>query len=148
MDPDLELEVGDLHKCLKSFPSYTAPGPSGLRATHISEALTCGASGPASDLEDALLGLMRLCLSGALPSTTAPFFGAARLIPLRKKDGGIRPIAVGEVLRRLAGKILIRMGQDEVVQRHLYPVQLGVGVRGATELIARSTEYFLAQALL
>jgi hypothetical protein len=37
------------------------------------------------------------------------------------------------------------MGQEEVVRRRLYPLQLGVGVRGATELIGRSTEFFLSQ---
>jgi len=36
----------------------------------------------------------------------APYLCAARLIPLKKKDGGVRPIAVGDTLRRLKAKWL------------------------------------------
>ena len=43
-------------------------------------------------------------LQGDIPQSVKPFFLGATLIPLRKKDGGIRPIAVGQTLRRLVSK--------------------------------------------
>ena len=45
---------------------------------------------------------MNHLLSGKAPSCLAPWLCGAPLTALRKKGGGVRPIAVGEVLRRLA----------------------------------------------
>ena len=73
---------------------------------------------------------------GQLPAWSAQFVCAARLVPFTKKQGGIRPVAVGEVLRRLCGKILLG-GQTESFASALCPIQMGVGVKGATEAIAR-----------
>jgi len=45
--------------------------------------------------------------SGRLHPRAAPNLRAARLIPLRKEDGVVRPIAVGETLRWLVAKWLL-----------------------------------------
>ena len=37
----VELSDNDLVKTIRSFPSGTAPGPSGLRANHLKEAMFC-----------------------------------------------------------------------------------------------------------
>jgi len=50
------------------------------------------------------------------------------LLASKKKGGGRRPIAVGEVLRRLTFKCLSRFAQEEAFN-FLTPLQLGVGVR-------------------
>ena len=51
------------------------------------------------------------------------------MTPLRKKDGGVRPIAVG---RRLACKTLLSTGVAKEETSALAPEQVGVGVsRGA-----------------
>ena len=67
-----------------------------------------------------------------------PFLTAlagARLVALGKSGGGVRPIAVGETLRRLAGKLLIARNQPEAASC-LQPEQVGVGVlRGAESLV-------------
>ena len=42
-----------------------------------------------------------LFVAGCFPQSLAPFYASARLIPLMKKDGGVRPMAVGDLLRRL-----------------------------------------------
>ena len=50
---------------------------------------------------------------------------AARLVPIGKPSGGLRPIAVGDVFRRLAGKLLM----DAIVAKtteYLRPEQVGV----------------------
>jgi len=44
--------------------------------------------------------------SGLVPKDVQPFLAGAYLIGLSKKDGGIRPIAIGDVYRRLTGKCL------------------------------------------
>lgn len=55
-----------------------------------------------------------------------------RLVALQKKDGGIRPIAVGYTLRRIAAKC----ANAFVINRRsdaLKPIQIGVGVSGGAE---------------
>ena len=43
-------------------------------------------------------------LTGDIPEEIKPVFAGANLIALMKKDGGTRPVASGEYLRRLASK--------------------------------------------
>jgi len=56
-----------------------------------------------------------------------PFLAGARLIALPKKDGGVRPVAVGECFRRLVGKCLCQSTRDDA-RKHLWPLQSGVAV--------------------
>jgi len=44
--------------------------------------------------------------SGKVPSEIQPFLAGAFLIGIGKKDGGIRPIAIGDIYRRLTSKCL------------------------------------------
>jgi hypothetical protein len=55
-------------------------------------------------LLDGLTQLTNLLLAGGLDETVKEIIYGGRLIALLKKDGGIRPIAVGYVGRRLAAK--------------------------------------------
>jgi hypothetical protein len=43
-------------------------------------------------------------MDGKFPTEMAALYGSAKLIPLKKKNNGVRPIAVGEVWRRITGK--------------------------------------------
>ena len=131
-----------LIKALKSFPRFSAPGPSGLRPAHLLEAITCGSAACEQAATDILLDFCQFAANGSLPAPIATLLCASRLLPFSKKAGGIRPIAVGEVLRRLIGKLLLMNHQPEVVD-HLKPAQLGVGVSGAPELIFRGIQHLL-----
>ena len=51
-----------------------------------------------------LTALSNTALSGYLPHSLQPILCGGRLVPVRKKDGGIRPIVVGEVLRAVIAK--------------------------------------------
>ena len=75
--------------------------------------------------------------AGILPQEAQPWFCGARLIALQKQPTGVRPIAVGETLRRLAGKCLVRRCQDEVIEK-LLPHQMGVGIANACEIISHA----------
>lgn len=53
--------------------------------------------------------------SGLISAGTAPgqaMLSASRFTPLRKPDGGLRPIAVGNMIYRLAAKAIIRHSND------------------------------------
>ena len=119
------------------FPRASAPGPSGLRPSHLQDALRRRGRGLA--LLAALSDLTALWLKGALPQEHAPYLCGANLTPLRKPDGGVRPVAVGETLRRLVGKALLATGVSKRQVASLAPLQAGVGIRSATEAIAMGT---------
>ena len=68
-------------------------------------------------------------------------FGAS-LIALKKKDGGIRPIAVGltlrcQVAKVLCSKVLHTMGE------YLSPLQLAFGTAGGEEAAVHAARHFL-----
>ena len=44
--------------------------------------------------------------TGKMPKQVAPYFCGTNLFAAIKKQGSIRPVAVGEVLRRLCSKCL------------------------------------------
>ena len=71
---------------------------------------------------------------GKVPEEVAPYLCGARLHAAAKKDGGIRPIAVGNILRRLTAKCIAKKVQEKAAGL-LAPHQLGVGVRGGCEAI-------------
>jgi len=75
---------------------------------------------------------MNLVLAGGVPQEVRLVFFGASLHAISKKDGGLKPIAVGLTLRRLASKIGNRLATERVLLI-LGPRQLGVGVRGGAE---------------
>eukprot|EP00662_Eupelagonemidae_sp_cell21_P046891 gene46891-41891_t len=65
---------------------------------------------------------------GAVPAAVAPHLAGASLIAMSKKSGdGVRPIAVGECIRRLVAKCLCAAFRDDA-RAWLFPHQIGVAV--------------------
>ena len=132
------LSVQDIivQQCVSSFPTGTSPGPSGLRASHLLEALRCPPHFGSSFLQSLCKFVISLCF-GSVAEEAVPFFCGAALTTLRKKAGGVRPIAVGEVQRRLISKCIAQSLSSEVAEI-LPPLQLGVGVKMECESIVHS----------
>ena len=99
-----DFSVEEVLECLRSFPPGSSGGASGLMPQH----LRCQKLDSA--YQRLLLQLARVCSDfawGRLLTDTSAALASARLIPLGKKGGGVRPIAVGDTVRRLAGKLLL-----------------------------------------
>ena len=133
--PEFCCEVAEVKSAVLSFPAATAPGPSGLRADHLRDILTSVSSDTADRVLTALTKLTNCSLNGLLPSSFAEFFLSARLLPFKKPNDGVRPIAVGEVLRRLVAKVALHQVLPEAQER-LQPTQVGVGVKDAVTHVA------------
>src|SRR4051812_26843616 len=86
----------------------------------------------------ALLAFTNRFLAGDLPSEMSHVLAAATLIVLRKKDSGsVRPIAIGEVLRRLAAKCAFNSVKEDA-KKIFSTLQLGVSTPFGCEAIARA----------
>ena len=127
--PSLDL----IRQCFDSFKPDTAPGVSGWTAPLLGHALGN------ADVSAFVLLLTRQVAQGVAPGQQ--LLCASRLTPLLKADGGIRPIAVGELLYRLVTKALVR---HYSAPAQLLPFQFGVGSSGGTEPITRALERALA----
>jgi hypothetical protein len=61
-----------------------------------------------------LCAVVNLLAQGRAPDFVAPVLAGAGLVALPKPNGGVRPIAVGEILRRLTSKCLMTMVRDDL----------------------------------
>ena len=139
----LPVSVADVRRAIVTFPNGSSGGWEGLRPVHLRDLTAKWLGNDADKLIDALTRLsIKLLRGDILPSVAAVFFGA-RLISLKKKDGGIRPIAVGLTIRRLAAKICNAkiVGKANAL---FAPKQLGFGVKGGAEAAVHALRKILS----
>ena len=113
--PPPKISKADVIRALKSFPSDSAPGPSLFRANHFKEAVFSPSSICGDKALAAITCTVNLLCEGRAPPEVIPHLCGATLLASVKKSGGHRPIAVGEVLRRLTSKCLSRAVQSDAV---------------------------------
>ena len=124
---------------LQSFPKDTAPGASLLTPQHLKDAVMCKSSVLRTRVENALTSTVNLLALGGATRDTAPFMAGGGLTPLRKPDDDVRPIAVGETLRRLVGKCLVRHKEIAPHMEGIFlPNQVGVGISSGAEAVAHA----------
>lgn len=128
---------------IDSFPKGSSPGPSGLRPSHLHEAAHCPSSTRSQEFIEALTSVCLFAAKGNTPPDVIPYFCGATLIASLKKSGGVRPIAVGEVLRRLVSKCLMSVILPQAIEC-LSPLQLGVGIPGGSESIIHAVNLHLS----
>ncbi|CAE7260807.1 unnamed protein product [Symbiodinium natans] len=110
MPAALELAPDLVGQVLRDFPTDTAPGACGLRVQHLREA---GSPGDQQTLISHLTAVVNLMVQGQVCADAAPVLAGAVLVAVPKPKGGVRPIAIGEVLRRLVGKCLMRSVRED-----------------------------------
>jgi len=134
--PGMVPEEDIIPAVFATFKSDTAPGISGWTQPLLAVALRRGP----------VLKMVHM-LVGQVAQGTAPgqqLLCASRLTPLAKSGGGVRPIAVGELLYRLIGKVLLKQYFKADM---LLPCQFGVGSKGGVEPIARLVQRALDKDL-
>lgn len=92
-----------------------------------------------------LFHVVQLMSSGKVCYDVQLYICGAFLTALTKKCGGIRPVACGDYLRRLTGKVLICAAKEDATN-YLFPYQCGIGVKSGTELIAHSWRELMEKA--
>jgi len=141
--PPILCSAAQVLKCLRSFPKGTSPGSDGLRAQHILDCFRGSSSIFQQLILDSIASIATLLLSGQCPLSLAPYFSSAPITALTKKDGGVRPIAVGLIWRRLVSKLALSFVLP-AAKRYLGDFQFGVGFSGGAEAIIHSVNRFVA----
>ena len=140
--PPLVIDTPQVLAAIQSFPTGSASGPDGLRPQHIKD-LIFNPTGVGSDLlTHSLTSFVNLVIRGDVPAPARSFFFGASLIALNKDDGGVRPIAVGCTLRRLASKCAA-LSIREDMGALLAPLQLGYGTPMGAEAAVHASWTFL-----
>ena len=120
-----------MEKAILSFPKDSAAGPSSLRPQHMKDALVPGLK---DEVVAKLQQLIELMARGRAPASIHKWISGGSLVALPKKDGGLRPIAVGETWRRLVSKVLVASCTEDT-SAYLQPLQVGVGTRNGCESV-------------
>jgi hypothetical protein len=134
-----QINQANFRKLIYKFKKTVAPGLSGLRISHIIQ-LSSGA--PDLQLTQLFTQIINLMLAGKVPQEAGKFLFGASLSALNKKNGGIRPIAAGDVLRRIAGKAVCATFSGSFCEL-FGKNQFGVGVKGGMEVICHSMRILL-----
>eukprot|EP00731_Ephydatia_muelleri_P021465 Em0014g56a len=130
----------DILHILRSFTKGTSAGPSGLSIQHLLDAASVPLQTP---ICDSLKGVVNILASGKAPKSVSAFLSGGRLIALNKgkfSEGrctDIRPIVVGEVLRRLTGKCLCSILRDKF-STFFQPSQFGVACKAGVERVVHN----------
>ena len=138
----MTVSEGDVMEAIRSFPKGSAGGPDGLRPQHLQDMVGASAGAGGAMLLQSLTAFTNLVLAGDIPVETRPFFFGASLTALNKKDGGVRPIAVGCTLRRLVAKVASRSVMERMGQ-YLAPLQLGYGTPLGAEAAVHASRSYL-----
>ena len=133
-------------RAIQSFPGGSSGGLDALRPQHIKDLTSKSAGNGGQSLLHALTIFVKLVLEGRTPPGIRPFFFGASLVALNKKGGGIRPIAIGSTLRRLASKCASFHALESIPDL-LSPGQLGFGVPKGSEAAIHATRIFLNHLL-
>lgn len=84
--------------------------------------------------------VLKLMIDGKVPSKSTPVLYGAVLAPLRKKDGGLRPTAIGTTLRRLAAKLVSK--RSLLLNNILMPSQVGFATRSGCEVTVHAARSY------
>ena len=125
-----QIDTGLVEQCIRSFHRLSGGGPSGLRPIHLKN---CLATEYRDEVVERCTALVNLLAKGDAPASLAPFLAGGNLTALPKKDNGIRPVAVGDVWRRLTSKCLCNEFKEQS-SAYFFPHQIGVGQPLGTEI--------------
>ncbi|OXA39608.1 hypothetical protein Fcan01_25760 [Folsomia candida] len=150
--PVLDHEVV---KAISTFPPGSAGGLDGMRPQILKDLLGCTHGEEGDGLVEAIASFVNHVHNGGVPDIFCPLFYGASLTALKKKSGGIRPIADSNVLCFSAldvdflpnnlWQVVSSQQRTELcrglTQWHCH--SLGVGVKGGAEIGAHTARVYL-----
>lgn len=143
-DDDISVVVNEtiVRKMILSFPNGSAGGIDGFKPQYLKDVISLSASEAGDRVLTAITDLCNFMLAGKVTQDVCPFIYGASLFALNKKNGGIRPIAVGNTFRRLTAKLACHYAKNQVMA-YLSPTQLGVGIPRGCEASIHAIRTFV-----
>ena len=142
--PPLQVTAEQVRSAIESMPTGSAAGLDGIRPLHLRQLISTDAVEPGRRFLRSLTVLTNIALDGRIPECARDAFFGAALCALRKKDGGLRPIAVDSVYRRLPCRIAAHHAAD-LLAPEFRPIQLGVGTRLGCEAAVHAAREFMSK---
>ena len=99
-------------------------------------------AGNGTTFTTALTRFVNLFLSGRGPTEISPRLYGAPLTPLKKRNGGFRPIALGETVRRLISCCAIPH-VSKFATEWLRPIQMGIAITIGCEAVVHGVRRFI-----
>ena len=93
---------------------------------------------------DSLHSVCALIAEGNVPPIIIPLLSASRLIALPKANGDVRPIAIGETLRRITTRTIC-LQERSSFSEYFSPIQHGVATAGGGELLTQLIQLLMDQ---
>ena len=103
--PPRAFNTAEVAAAALSFPKGSGAGPSGMRPEHFKSVLKNTSAALANKALGALTRAVNAMAAGKVPVQVRPFFCGARLVAGKKKDNSLRPIAIGNLLRRVVANV-------------------------------------------
>jgi hypothetical protein len=120
-----------LPRVIKRLNNGSAPGVSGWNGSHLAAVWAHGSK----DAKEGLHLLLRDVCNGLFSGECCKRLMACRLVPLMKKDGGVRPIAIAELFAKAAAHCAVALVEEDIPK--LFPkIQYGVKRPGGSETAA------------
>ena len=131
--PPLKVNEEEVKHALGSFRKGSSGGTMSLRAEHLQIALRAHVDEKVHPLT-ALTDVVNVLLSGKAPFEIQERFAGARLCALQKGECDVRPIAAGETIRRLVGKVACLTAKKKA-SRLFKGIQYGVATPAGSERV-------------
>ena len=112
--PSMTISSQDIREAIRSFSGSSGGGFDDLRPIYLQDHISHQTAEAGNHLTRSLTSLVNTFLNGQISDFARILFFLANRTALRKKDGGIRPIAVGNILRRLASKVANHFASHKV----------------------------------
>ena len=132
----IQLKKSVVLESSRKSPRGSRAGPSGWRFEHL-RVLQDNAS-----TSNLLFSLCSLIAEDKVPPSAVPLLSCSRLIALPKSNGDVRPIAIGETLRRLTAKAICFQLRSSF-STYFEPIQHGVATPCGGELLAHHVTLLL-----
>ncbi len=125
-----------VRKALHTFPRGSASGPSGLPIEVLKQ--LCGTPGIGQLFLQQLTHFTTAMIRGECPENARVYFFGAKLIALVKKDDTLRPVAMGEVIRRLISKVALAASIEKAMAVLTKGCQWAIGVPDGLMLVVHT----------
>src|SRR5699024_7460887 len=84
-----------------------------------------------------------LAFANRLPPNVVPVLCASRGVSIPKKDGGWRPLGVGNAVRRAIGSLKLALIGNQRLEECAGPMQFAAGCRSGTTLAGLAMKWHL-----